>query len=125
MVRAGEVSWSRRFDYRKPVAILLDEGCFSATDIFVGAFKGWPGVTLIGQPSGGGSARAQSFSLPNSRLSIRCASMASFQPDGKLYDTNGVAPEIVVPRPPEYYLNGGEDVILEKALSVLTAPKKK
>lgn len=114
-----------RFDYRKPVVILLNEGCYSATDIFLGAFKGWPRITLIGQPSGGGSARTQSFSLPNSRISIRCASMASFQPDGKLYDTNGVAPDIVVTRPPEYYLEGGGDVVLDKAISVLKATQKK
>ena len=60
-----------RFDYRKPVAILMDEGCFSATDIFLGAFKGSPNVTLVGQPSGGGSAHSQGFRLPRSGLSVR------------------------------------------------------
>ncbi len=108
-----------RFDYQNHVVILLDEGCFSATDIFLGTFKGWPNVTLIGQPSGGGSARTQGFRLPNSGISIGCASMASFQPNGKLYDTHGIEPDITVIRPPEYYLQGGEDVILQKALEVL------
>jgi hypothetical protein len=114
-----------RFDYRKPVAILMDEGCFSATDIFLGAFKGSPNVTLVGQPSGGGSAHSQEFSLPRSGFSVRCASMASFQPNGKLYDTNGVEPDVLVTRPPEYYLQGGKDVILDKALEMLTAKKGK
>ena len=108
-----------RFDYRQPVAILLDEGCFSATDIFLGAFKGWPRVTLIGQPSGGGSARSQTIRLPKSGISIRYASMASFQPDGQLYDTHGVQPDILVARSPEYYLQNGDDVILETALREL------
>jgi C-terminal processing protease CtpA/Prc len=108
-----------RFDYRKPVAILMDERCFSATDIFLGAFKGWPNVTLIGQPSRGGSARSQVFRLPQSGITVRCASMASFQPNGKLYDTNGITPDITVVRPPEYYLARGEDVILRRALEFL------
>ena len=56
--------------YDKPVVVLMDEKCFSATDIFLAALKGWPNVTLIGQPSGGGSARKQSFMLPLSN--IRC-----------------------------------------------------
>jgi hypothetical protein len=108
-----------RFEYQQPVAILLDEYCFSATDIFLGAFKGWPEVTLIGQPSGGGSARVQVVRLPNSGILVRCASMASFQRDGRLYDTHGVQPDICVVRPPEYYLQNGDDVILETALRML------
>lgn len=108
-----------RFDYSQPVVILLDEHCFSATDIFIGAFKGWPFVTLIGQPSGGGSARSESFQLPRSGITIRCASMASFQKSGLLYDGNGVQPDIEVSRPPEYYIEGGPDAILEKAVDVL------
>ena len=114
-----------RFDYRKPVAILMDEGCFSATDIFLGVLKGSPNVTLVGQPSGGGSAHSQSFRLSRSGLSVRCASMASYQPNGKLYDANGVEPDILVERPPEYYLRGGKDVILDKALGLVIAKKGK
>jgi hypothetical protein len=112
-----------RFDYRQPVAILMDEGCFSATDIFLGAFKGWPNVSLVGQPSGGGSAHSQGFRLSRSGLSVRCASMASFQPNGKLYDTNGVEPDVLVERPPEYYVQGGKDVILDKALELVITKK--
>lgn len=109
----------QRYHYDKPVVILLDEHCFSATDIFLGTFKGWPGVTLIGQASGGGSARSQTFELPNSKISVRCASMASFQPSGKLYDGHGVEPNITVVRPPEYYRAGGPDAVLAKAIEFL------
>ncbi len=113
-----------RFDYEQPVVILMDEGCFSATDIFLGAFKNWPNVTLMGQPSGGGSARTQTFRLPNSGISVRCASMASFQPSGKLYDRNGIQPDVLVSRPPEYFLAQGEDVILKQAISFLKERKR-
>ena len=45
--------------------------------------------------------------------------MASFQPSGSLYDGNGVAPDLVVDPVPEYFLAGGRDNILERALELL------
>ncbi len=38
------------FYYGKPVIVLLDAKSFSATDIFVSAFKGYPLVPLMGSP---------------------------------------------------------------------------
>lgn len=110
------LSKGREYFYNKPVVVLMDEKCFSATDIFLSALKGWRNVTLMGAPSGGGSAFSQSFSLPHSRLKIRCASMASFQTSGQLYDTHGVWPDVQVDPPPEYYLRKGEDVFLNGAV---------
>lgn len=110
----------QRFDYQKPVVILMDGVCFSATDIFLGALKGFPNVTLMGQPSGGGSARTQSFQLSYSGISIRCASMASFKPNGQLYDNHGIQPDVVVVCPPEYFLLDQEDVVLKRAVGWLT-----
>ena len=105
--------------YGKSVVILMNEKCFSATDIFLGAFKGWPNVTLVGQPSGGGSARSEEFQLPISEIEISCASMASFQPNGKLYDTNGIEPDVLVEPTPDYFIRGGSDPFLEKAMELL------
>ena len=50
--------------------------------------------------------------------------MASFQPDGRLYDTHGVEPDVLVVRPPEYYIQGGEDVILQQAIDILTGKQE-
>jgi C-terminal processing protease CtpA/Prc len=105
--------------YGRPVIVLLDEKCFSATDIFLSAFKGWPNVTLMGYASGGGSARQVGVSLPVSRMSFSLASMASFQWTGQLYDTRGIHPDIVVHPDPAYFLVGGKDNILEQALQRL------
>ena len=105
--------------YGRPVVILMDQKCFSATDIFLSAFKGYPGVTLVGAPSGGGSARQVAVRLPESGLAMSLASMASFQRDGRLYDTHGVAPDIVVHPSPSSFLIGGPDVILERALATI------
>ena len=105
----------RPFVYTKPIIVLQNAKCFSATDIFLAALKGWrDNITLLGTASGGGSARSVRHRLPG-RMSVRCASMASFQPDGKLYDGNGVEPDLVVHPVPEFFLDGGQDVQLEAA----------
>lgn len=107
--------------FAKPVAVLCDAECFSATDIFLGAMTELPTVTLVGQASGGGSARAEGFTLPNTNIEVRCASMASFRPDGRLYDGRGIEVDVDVARAPgDLVLNGG-DAQLQAALRVLAA----
>ena len=88
----------QRRPFAGPVVILMDEGCYSATDIFLGAFKGLRNVTLMGLPSGGGSARSKSYHLPTLDATVVLASMASYQPTGALYDTHGIEPDLVVQR---------------------------
>ena len=105
--------------YDKPVVVLSDSGCFSATDIFLGALSGRPRITLIGQPSGGGSARSQGFRLPNSGIEVRCASMASFRPDGRLYDGRGIEVDVRLDPEPEYFLEEGRDVVLDAAVGII------
>jgi C-terminal processing protease CtpA/Prc len=107
------------YAYGRPVIVLVDEKCFSATDIFLSALKGWHDVTLMGYASGGGSARQVGVSLPVSRMSMSLASMASFQWTGQLYDTRGIHPDVVVHPDPTYFLTGGRDNILEQALQRL------
>ncbi len=107
------------YHFDKPVIVLQNEKCFSATDIFLAGLKGMKNVTLIGATSGGGSALSQRVVLGMSKLRLRIASMASFQADGKLFDGNGVAPDIGVEQTPEYFI-GGKDKVLEAAISRIT-----
>jgi C-terminal processing protease CtpA/Prc len=107
------------FVYGKPVVVLLDAGSFSATDIFVNALKGWHDVTLVGTPSGGGSARQIPVTLPISRLSFALASMASFQWSGQLHDGNGTQPDVLVYPDPESFLFDGRDNVLERAVEIV------
>lgn len=53
----------------RPVAVLMDARCFSATDVFLSALKGLPNVTLVGEPSGGAvlGLRPSSYRPPDSR----------------------------------------------------------
>ena len=91
----------------------MNSKCFSATDIFLAGLKDTPNVILMGTPSGGGSARAVTARLGN--FSARFASMASFQPDGRLFDGNGVQPDVHIDPIPEYYI-GVRDNLFEAAV---------
>jgi hypothetical protein len=104
--------------YARRVVVLMDAFCFSATDIFLGAFDGVRNVTLLGVPSGGGSGRSQRLRLRHSGFEVRVSSMASFQADGKLYDGNGVAPDVLV-EPTATDWIGRTDTMLEAALKRL------
>ncbi|MHC5163765.1 MAG: S41 family peptidase, partial [Planctomycetota bacterium] len=84
----------RYYYYDKPIIILMESWNFSACDIFLGAFKGWRNVTLLGTPSGGGSGSANSYYLHHSDIRVKLSTMASFRPNGKLYDGNGIQPDV-------------------------------
>ena len=105
----------REYFYDKPVVVLSDASCFSATDIFLGALKGRPRITLMGSASGGGSARSQRFSLSHSGIRIQCASMVSYRPNGLLYDGRGVEVDVSLPIGPRDLLHEGTDTVLEAA----------
>ena len=109
----------QEFPYTKEVVILSDAGCFSATDIFLGALEIHPRVTLVGTPSSGGSARSQRFTLDHSLIEVRCASMASFRPNGWLYDGRGIEVDIEVQPDPTFFINGGRDDVLNAAIESL------
>ena len=102
--------------YGKPVFILMDSENFSASDILLAAFKGSKNITLIGQKSGGGSGFTNVKFLGNSGLMYLLSSMASFQPNGKLYDGNGVNPDIEIKETIE---NIEEDMILNRAIEMI------
>ncbi|MBK8096800.1 MAG: hypothetical protein IPK26_06815 [Planctomycetes bacterium] len=106
-----------------PVVVLQDTDCFSATDIFLAALDLLPAVTLIGTPSGGGSGRAETTTLPHSLVQVRLATMVSYRPDGRLYDGRGIAPDVLA-MPTLDDLAGRTDSLLERALAHLRAMRR-
>ena len=103
--------------YQRPVVVLCDADGFSATDIFLGALAGRPRVSRLGSASGGGSARSQDFVLPNSGIEVRCASMTSFRPDGRLYDGRGIEVDVELSAEAEDFLERGQDRRLKAAVA--------
>lgn len=104
--------------YTKPIVLLQNEGCFSATDIFCSALDQMENVTIVGTPTGGGSGRPITYDLPNSHLRVRLSSMASFRPDGTLFEGHGVEPDILV-SPTINDLLTGSDTLLDIAVSLI------
>lgn len=101
-----------RFD--GPVVVLMDAGCFSATDIFLAAMGELPHVTLMGTASGGGSARSRTYEI--GELEVKLATMASYQPNGRLFDGVGVSPDVVADAAADDLVGRG-DRQLERAVA--------
>ncbi len=106
--------------YRGPIIVLVNERCFSAVDIFLGALKQLPNVRLLGRPSSGGSAFGVRHELGDGALATRLGSMISFTPEGRLYDTRGFMPDVPYDPSPEEFLVGGTDGTLDAALRILS-----
>lgn len=105
--------------FNKPIVFLMDDKCFSASDVILSSVKGMTNVTLIGTPSRGGSGAYVATTLKNSGLSLRLSSMASFQNTGLLFDSRGVEPDIFIEPEPEFYLTNGADKVLELAVQTI------
>jgi peptidase S41-like protein len=103
------------YHYQKPVIVLLNGKSFSATDVFLSAMKGMKNVLLVGTPSSGGSAYSHEITLGETQVVLRIGTMASFQADGKLFDGNGIHPDVLVEPVPDYFI-GGRDNVLEEAM---------
>ncbi|MDR1764061.1 MAG: S41 family peptidase [Dysgonamonadaceae bacterium] len=56
---------STRLRYQKPVVVLTNRSCYSATNDFVNAMRYCPNVTIIGDRTGGGSGLPFNSELPN------------------------------------------------------------
>lgn len=107
-----------RQHFSGPVIVLVDAGCFSATEILLTALQGRPNLTLVGQASGGGSGRPRSFSLRNSDLRVALSTMASYRADGTLIQGRGIAPDVALPVSAEDWI-GRTDDTLAAALALL------
>jgi hypothetical protein len=108
----------KAFAYDKKVVVLIDRGCFSATDVFAAALGALPNVMLVGEATSGGSGRAAGHRLSKSGVRLQLSTMASFRPDGVLFEGNGVVPDVAVAAEPVDLVGGG-DAVLQRALELL------
>ena len=104
------------YQYLKPVILLTNRGCFSATSFFATAMKAFPHVIQVGDTTGGGLGSPAGYELPNG-WGYRFSVSRTFTPDGQNFE-NGVPPDIIVWMDPQNELNGIDD-ILEKAIELI------
>ena len=105
-----------QYQYTKPVILLTNRGCFSATSFFTLAMKAFPHVVQVGDTTGGGLGAPAGFELPNG-WGYRFSTSRTFSPDGENLE-NGIPPDVTVWMDPENAL-AGQDDIMEKAIEII------
>jgi Periplasmic protease len=110
------VESSNRVRYQKPVVILTNRGCYSATNEFASIMKYAPNATVIGDKTGGGSGLPFSSELPNG-WSIRFSASPMFNAE-KEHIEFGVEPDIYVDML-QSDKDKNRDTIIEKAREVI------
>ena len=113
-----ETAPSDRIHYLKPVAVLTNRRCYSATNNFVSVMKELPQVKIIGDYTGGGSGLPVSSELPNG-WSVRFSASPIYNVN-KEHTEFGIAPDIfvnmadtpdrdaIIERAKEWIMSGGK-----------------
>lgn len=99
--------------YTKPVVILANRRCYSATSFFVTAMLNLSNVKVIGDWTGGGAGAPSSTQLPNGWV-LRYSATRTLSPSGFNFE-NGTPPTIKVDML-KTDSDKGFDTILERAL---------
>jgi hypothetical protein len=111
---------STRLRYQKPVIVITNRSCYSATNDFVNAMRYCPNVTLLGDETGGGSGLPFNSEIPNGwsvRFSACPISDATMQ-----HTEFGIAPDIYVDLSEED-VKRGKDTLIETARNILKNKK--
>jgi len=109
---------AQQYHYTKPVIVLTNADSASASDGFANAFSLLSQVTLMGEATAGMSGSRRPVTLKHSKLTLNLSSMASFRPNGKLFEGNGVEVDIKqLPTVSDYIYH--EDSVLKSAHNIL------
>lgn len=110
----------RTYHFDRPVVVLMDADCFSATDVFLNALGALPQVTRMGQPSAGSSGAPLSWPTELPGVQVRLASILSYRVDGARFDDGqSEYPERRIDPEPSDWI-GRTDRVLEAAIAYLT-----
>lgn len=111
---------SGRLRYQKPVVVLTNRRCYSATNDFVNAMKSAPNVTVIGDKTGGGSGLPFSSEIPNG-WSVRFSASPIYNSQ-KQHTEFGIDPDREVHLSKDDIENG-IDTIIEAARTFIQTGK--
>ncbi|MDR1115731.1 MAG: S41 family peptidase [Tannerella sp.] len=111
-----ELEPSKRIKWLRPVAILTNRSCYSATNDFINKMKLFSQVTIIGDRTGGGCGLPFHSELPNG-WGVRFSSSPILDAN-KEYTEYGIDPDIKIDIKENDQLNN-IDTIIEEALDYL------
>ncbi len=106
----------KAISYLKPVILLVNRGCYSATTFFAGFMSSLPNVTLMGDQTGGGGGIPISSDLPNG-WQYRFSATYTLLPDSTNIES-GVIPKIKVSTDVNDELQG-QDKLIERAIQCI------
>lgn len=104
------------FRYHKPVVLLTNARCYSATNTFTALSKSLDNFTHVGDTTGGGGGIPADYELPNG-WRYRFSVSRSFLPNGFNIE-NGLPPDTAFDLDPAV-LAGGTDAYIDYAISIL------
>ena len=106
------------FNDNLEVAILIDGGSASASEIFSGAMHDHGKAILVGEKSyGKGSVQELEPITPDTSLKVTIAKW--YTPNGVSISFNGISPDVPVALDPVKYKDSGDDTQLDKAVEIL------
>jgi carboxyl-terminal processing protease len=114
ILRDGIVRLTDR-QWRKPVALLVNEGTTSGKEIFAYGFQKYRVGPVIGTRTAGAVLAGTGFPMPGGNLLY--LAVADVLVDGARLEGTGVTPDVEVPF--DFRYSRGDDPQLERALRVL------
>ena len=105
------------YSITKPVVILTNRRCFSATSFFVTMMKEFPNVTVLGDRTGGGSGTPSDYLLANG-WRVRFSSSRATNASGEDFEL-GVFPDVRRYLDVQALLNG-EDSYIKEAKTIIS-----
>ncbi|GHT12233.1 peptidase S41 [Bacteroidia bacterium] len=112
------IELSTRLRYQKPVIVLTNRGCFSATNDFINSMRYAPNVRILGDRTGGGSGLPFNSEMPNGWM-VRFSACPSFDADMQQIEF-GIDPDISVELKNQD-LQKGKDTLIETARALLVS----
>lgn len=109
-----------RLRYQKPVIVLTNRGCYSATNDFVNSMKTCPNVTILGDKTGGGSGLPFTSEIPNG-WSVRFSASPIFNARMEQLEF-GIEPDIYVNLSKED-IEKKKDTLIEAARALIQEKK--
>ena len=108
--------------YQGKLAVLMDEGCFSACDCFLNYLSvAAPKTVFVGRPNGAGAGAPRPVvTLPHSKMVITFCVMQVWSPSGQLIESRPLKPTVPVKWTVDDLLQG-RDPDIEAALRHLEA----
>ena len=98
--------------WQKPVVVLTNRRCYSATNDFVKCMKAFPNVTIMGDKTGGGSGMPFTQEIPHG-WSVRYSAVVHYDADMQ-HTEFGISPDVEVMLAPDD-ISKGRDTLIEAA----------